>query len=166
MPLSDGYHIRADGPLDDQDLALLNELRVLYERLDPVPAGLVEQVHFAVALESFDIEILRPRSDPQLALATRGEEQSRTITFDAESLTIMISISSTDSDRVRIDGWLAPPAPRQIELRQATGSLTTTADDQGRFVLDLIPHGTAQIVVRPARDGDTGPVVATPSIVV
>src|SRR5262245_21569878 len=121
MTLSDG-HFLADAPLDDRDLAVLAELRAVYERVDPVPAGLVEQVQFALALESFDIEVLRPRD---VALAARGEEQSRTITFDAESLTIMISISATGSDRVRIDGWLAPPAAHEIELRQADGSLTT-----------------------------------------
>jgi hypothetical protein len=155
--------VRADGPLDDQDLALLVELRELYERVDPVPSGLVEQAQFALTLESFDIEVLRPRSAGQLALATRGEEQSRTITFDTETLTIMISISATGLDQVRIDGWLAPPAPHPIELRHFGGSLTTVADNQGRFVLDLVPHGTAQIVVRP---GPSGHVVATPSIVV
>jgi hypothetical protein len=163
MTLPEGHHVRADGPLDDQDLALLGELRGLYDRVDPVPDGLVEQVHFALALESFDIEVLRPRSAGQLALATRGEEQTRTITFDTESLTIMISISAIGMDQVRIDGWLAPPAPHPIELRHFGGSLTTVADDQGRFVLDLVPHGTAQIVVRP---GPSGHVVATPSIVV
>jgi hypothetical protein len=155
----------ADMPLDEQDLALLAELRALYEATDPVPAGLVEQVHFALALESFDVEVLRQRSAPELALATRGEEQSRTITFDTESLTIMISISSAEADGVRFDGWLAPPAPHRIEVRTETGSLVTTADDQGRFVVDLIPHGMAQIVVRPDEHA-SGPVVATPSIVV
>jgi hypothetical protein len=152
-----------DGLLDHQDLAVLAELRGLYERVDPVPDGLVEQVQFALALESFDVDVLRPRSAGLLALATRGEEQTRTITFDTESLTIMISISAIGADRVRIDGWLAPPAPHPIELRHLGGSVTTVADDQGRFVLDLVPHGTAQIVVRP---GPSGHVVATPSIVV
>jgi hypothetical protein len=163
MTLPDGHPVRADAPLDDQDLALLAELRGLYDHVDPVPDGLVQQIHFALALDSFDIDVLRPRSGGQLALATRGEEQTRTITFDTERLTIMISISATGKDQVRIDGWLAPPAAHPIELRHVGGSLTTVADDQGRFVLDLVPHGTAQIVVRP---GPAGHVVATPSIVV
>src|SRR5215470_8996120 len=94
----------ADMPLDEQDLALLAELRAAYEAADPVPDGLIEQVQFALALESFDVEVLRPRSAPELALATRGEEQSRTITSDTESLTIMISISTGDDDGVRFDG--------------------------------------------------------------
>src|SRR5262245_57803840 len=154
-------------PLDERDLALLADLRTLYDTVDPVPDGLVEQVQFVLALASLDAELLRLReTEPPLA-AVRGEEQTRTITFDTESLTIMISISATEpDDRVRIDGWLAPAAAHQIELRTAAGSLTTIADEQGRFVIDLIPHGMAQLVVRPGQGARTGPVVATPSIVV
>jgi hypothetical protein len=154
-------------PLDERDLALLADLRTVYENVDPVPPGLVEQVQFAIALESLDVEVLRLREADSPLAGARGEEQTRTITFDTESLTIMISISAADpDDRVRIDGWLAPAAAHQIELRTASGSLTTVADDQGRFVIDLIPHGMAQLVVRPGHGVRSGPVVATPSIVV
>ncbi len=45
-------------------------------------------------------------------LAARGAEQSRTITFDSDSLTIMIRIDSNNDGTARVDGWLAPPQRR------------------------------------------------------
>src|SRR6266545_5367987 len=79
----------------------------------------------------------------ELVGAARGHEESRTITFDSESLTIMVSITPTGYDVVRLDGWLAPPGGHEVELRTARGPLTTIADEQGRFALDDVPHGLA-----------------------
>jgi len=98
----------------------------------------------------------------------RSEEESRTVTFDSESLTIMISITPTGHDVVRLDGWLAPPGCHGIELRTAGMRRTTTADGQGRFALDDVPHGLAQLVVRPNGGAaeSTRRSVVTPAIVV
>jgi hypothetical protein len=75
----------------------------------------------------------------------------------------MVTVTPTTGDRVRIDGWITPGADVTIELRTPEGIQTTTADEDGRFVLDDLPRGYAQFVIRPP-DGSGQPPVVTPSI--
>jgi hypothetical protein len=99
-------------------------------------------------------------------LAARGVEQSRTITFDSASLTIMIRIDSDGDGTARIDGWLAPPHPRTIELRTTAETLTAIADDGGRFVFTRVPRGSAQLMVRAEPEAaDSAQAVVTPALV-
>ncbi|HYS41999.1 MAG TPA: hypothetical protein VEO01_40795 [Pseudonocardiaceae bacterium] len=156
----------ANEPLDELDARILAGVRSLWDALDPVPSTLVDQIQFATQLESVDFEVLRLTERMRFEVA-RGEEQSRLITFDSDSLTIMIKIDLNRNGTVRVDGWLTPPASHPIELRVTDGSLTTTSDDGGRFALDGIEPGMAQLVVRPAGTvpGDQGRTVTTPSIV-
>lgn len=152
-------------PLDDWDAMVLDSVRDLFDRVDPMPADLVSRVQFALALEDLDVEVFRLREELGLA-ATRGDdEQSRTITFDSENLTIMISISA-EHDTVRLDGWIAPASSCTVEARTRTGPVTTRTDEHGRFVLERLPHGLAQLVVHPANGGATVRSVVTPSIVI
>ena len=162
----------ANEPLDEVDARILAGVRSLWDALDPVPSTLVDQIQFATRLESAldlasaDFEVLRLTERMRFEVA-RGEEQSRLITFDSDSLTIMIKIDLNRNGTVRVDGWLTPPASHPIELRTAEGSLTTASDDGGRFALDGIEPGMAQLVVRPTGTvpGDRGRTVTTPSIV-
>ncbi len=157
-------------PLDDTDFALLAEVRGLYESVEAPPADLVQRVQFALELETtLELEVGRlglTGSDRELA-GVRGEELSRTITFDSESLTIMISLSPTLGG-VRFDGWLAPPAAHEVEVRTLGGTLNAQADADGRFVVEPVPRGMAQLVVRtgPESGDGAGKTVVTPSIVV
>ena len=59
----------------------------------------------------------------------------------------------------------APPAMLRVELRAGSGagSRTATSDDTGRFVLDGIAHGLAQLIVHPPDPGG-GNKVVTPSL--
>lgn len=155
-------------PVDQSDLALLEELRQMYETVDPVPEHLVERILFAVALEELDagaIEVLRPDPGAHQLVGARASEDTRTITFDGERVTVMVSIIDGDHDTVRLDGWLAPPAEHPVELRTERGSLRTRCDRDGRFALHDVPHGLAQLVVHPVADGVATGAVVTPSVV-
>ncbi|MFC5826409.1 hypothetical protein [Nonomuraea insulae] len=135
-----------------EDQLLAEEIADVYRLIDPVPATLVERLQFALALESPEFAVLRPYEDAVLPAGVRGGEDSRTITFDSEILTIMISVSARDDHAVRVDGWLAPPGDHLVELRTGQGAHTVRADDQGRFVLDVVPRGLSQLVVRQGLD--------------
>lgn len=158
----------SDEPIDEIDAAILVGLAGMYRRADPVPAGLVERIQFAMELEDLDAEVCRLRDDSDLyPAAARGPEQSRTVTFDSSNLTIMITISVVPDDTVRLDGWLAPPAALRVELRTSSGHLATDADERGRFVIESVPRGLAQLVVRTSSQSpaDDDRSVVTPSIV-
>jgi hypothetical protein len=158
----------SDNQLDDFDFEILDGIRAMFERADPMPADLPERVRFSLALRGLETEVARlvTQEDPRLAGA-RGTEQSRTVTFDSDSLSIVIRIAGNKSGSVRIDGWLAPPQPREIEMQTPAETLSASSDEQGRFAFAAVPQGTARLVVgAAARDqGGGGPSVVTPALV-
>ena len=157
----------ADEPLDDADFGVLDDIRELFEAVDPMPADLPERIRFSLALRDLEIEVARLAEEDQLAVAARGKEQARTITFDSDSLTIMIRIDANRDGTVRVDGWLAPPQRRQVEIKTTADPLTAASDAQGRFAFVRVPRGTAQFIVHPAEpaSGDTRSVV-TPALII
>jgi hypothetical protein len=154
----------ADLPLDDGDQAILDRLAAVHAMLDPPPADLDERVLFAIALDSLDAEVARYRDQEIIGSGARGSERTHTITFDADSRAVMITIAARPDGLVRIDGWLAPAAALRVELRlpEPAPPRVVTADPAGRFAFDGVPHGLAQLLVQPA-DGDTSPRVVTPA---
>jgi hypothetical protein len=157
-----------DGPLDDVDLEILGHVRQAFREADPMPADLPERIRFSLALRDLEVEVARlAAEEDQPVLAARGAEQSRTVTFDSDSLTIMIRIDSNSDGTARVDGWLAPPQRREIEMKTATDTLSTASDEQGRFAFAQVPRGTAQLVVRPGENGTSGSgrSVVTPALI-
>ena len=157
----------ADEPLDDTDFGVLGDIRELFEAVDPMPADLPERIRFSLALRDLEVEVARLAEEDQLTVAARGKEQARTITFDSDSLTIMIRIDANRDGTVRVDGWLAPPQSRQVEIKTTADPLTAASDAQGRFAFAQVPRGTAQFIVHPAEPamGDTRSVV-TPALII
>jgi hypothetical protein len=154
----------ADGPLDDLDFGLLDDIRDLFQAVDPMPADLPERLRFFLSLRGLEVEMARLAEEQAPAAGVRGAEQSRTVTFDSESLTVMIRIDADKDGTVRVDGWLAPAQPREVEMKTAGDPLTVTSDEQGRFAFSQVPRGAAQLIVRPARPGE-GPSVVTPALI-
>lgn len=156
------------GSMDDIDWSLLDGIRELFERADPMPADLPERIKFSLAMRDIEAEVARltAADEPQLAGA-RGAEHSRTVTFDSDSLTIMIRIDQNDDGTVRIDGWLAPPQSREIEMQTTADTRRVRSDEQGRFAFASMPAGTVRLVVAAAdqgRDGSSRAVVTPPLI--
>jgi hypothetical protein len=167
---ADPVHAAAGGLLDEHDEELLRLLRECHEQLDPMPESVVQRSLFALAVEDIDAEVLRLAEEIRPAAAgVRGGpegEEARVVTFDSDSLTIMIRISQ-HTETVRIDGWLAPPQVCRVELRSGQRTLDAAVDAEGRFALDAIPRGLAQLVVRLGETltGGCGPSILTPAIV-
>jgi hypothetical protein len=154
-----------DARLDRTDQAILDRLAAVHARLDPPPADLDQRVRFAISLTDLDAEVARLRSDLLAAATARDTERTRTITFDADSRTVMITIVERPDGLVRLDGWLAPAAALPVELRlpEPAAPLLVTADEAGRFVFDAVPHGLAQLLVHPPEGGSV-PRIVTPSL--
>jgi len=148
---------------DELDEEILAGLRRLHTGLDAPPPGMAEQMLFSMAVAELDAEVARLQEDQLVGSGARATERTRTISFDAASLTIMVTVVELPDGRVRLDGWLAPPAPLRVELRlpEATrrSSIVAAADEAGRFVFPSVPYGLMWLVVH--RDGST---VITPSV--
>jgi hypothetical protein len=167
-PQDAGGPAAADGPLDEADLSILDSIREAFGAADPMPADLVDRIRFRIALRDLEVEIARlTAEEDRPVLAARGEEQSRTVTFDSDSLTIMIRVDANADGTARVDGWLAPPQDRTIEMKTPAGSLIVRADEQGRFAFSQVPRGTVQFVVQPAENGAAGAgrSVVTPALI-
>jgi hypothetical protein len=166
MKIPDGGLWPADGPLEDSDRAILDGIRETFQTADPMPADLPERIRFSLALRDLEVEVARLAEEGRPVLTARGEEQSRTITFDSDSLTIMIRVDSNSDGTARVDGWLAPPQRREIEMKITADSLTVISDEQGRFAFASVPRGTAQLVVQPAQQAPGGGrSVVTPALI-
>ncbi len=166
MTLPDADLPSADEPLDDSDFGLLDEIRDMFAAADPMPAELPERIRFFLAVRDLEIEVARLTAEQDELVAARGTEQSRTITFDSETLTIMIRIDGNRDGTVRVDGWLAPAQRREIELKCAADPMSVTSDEQGRFVFSRVPCGSAQLIVRPSGRDGAGRSVVTPALII
>lgn len=159
----------ASGALDDHDAELLHDAAALYERLDPVPGGLVDRIRFAITLDALHAEVAELQRSASLVgvRSEVGAETSETITFTSPSLTIMITVSGGSAGRVRIDGWVVggtdATTELSVEMRRPDGGSTTTTDAGGRFVFAEVERGLAQFVVR-APEWVARPPVITPSL--
>jgi hypothetical protein len=136
-----------DGPLDEQDLAILSGVREVYQALDPMPPDLLDNIRFAISAQDVEVEVARMSADV-LAVLTRGNGRQRMITFKGPSTTILLSVRRNDDDTARVDGWLIPSAAHHVEIRTLEGTSATDADDRGRFVLDHLPRVGSHLIVR------------------
>jgi hypothetical protein len=153
---------QARGGAEHDDEVLLADLGRIIDLVDPPPPGLVERVQFALELEDLDVEVARWERAGQLA-GVRSSVDQGMITFTVSDLTVMISLTKIGRCH-RIDGWLVPGGGHGVEVRVADhGSTSTTADEDGRFVLEDVPQGITQIVISVAGFGRR--TVVTPAVV-
>jgi hypothetical protein len=153
----------AAGEIDSDDVRVLERMARLYDRVDPVPSGLVDKITFGLTLEALHAEVAQLQRAAALS-GVRGDgdtETAQTITFTSAHLTTLITISSLSPERVRLDGWVVPGEGVTVELRRRDGSVTVECDQDGRFVFPDVARGVAQFVLRP---GTSGAPVVTPSV--
>ena len=153
--------------LDDTDATTLAAVRALYDATDPVPADLVERVNFSLALDEMFEEVARMTRVPLDTLAVRGDQstgtRTETLTFSADRLTAMVTVSRVAPGQLRLDGWLAPPGQWRVRLRlQGKGARDEVADEQGRFSFDGLDEGFGQLSFHPVGDDDVENAVVTP----
>ncbi|HEU0086683.1 MAG TPA: hypothetical protein VFQ77_03385 [Pseudonocardiaceae bacterium] len=153
-----------DAPLDEVDDAILAGLARLYDRIDPVPAGLADRIDFAVSLADLDAEVARLQHQLAEPAGVRGEERARTVTFTSESLTVMVTVTAVSNREFRMDGWAAPGGGLRVELRSESGSRDGHTDSDGRFEFDGVPLGRAQLVFHPVDGSDLRVPVVTPAV--
>ena len=156
-------HDLAAQPLDDIDTAILDTLAEVFRAADPVPAGLTEDIKFGLTVQAMHAEVAElQRVGAESALARSEYTQTQTLTFSAETLSVMVTMSPIDADEVRVDGWVTGhDSPVSVELRAGTRIIAAEVDDDGRFILDPAPRGLVRFVFLP--EGDVRPVI-TPTV--
>lgn len=158
----------AGRPMDATDEALLAELAELLSTVDPVPDDLVGRIQFSLALDEVYAEVAEVTRLASDALAVRHDpmagERTETLTFTAERLTAMVTVTRS-GDELRVDGWVAPAERYLVRVRMQDDQREIRTDESGRFVVDGLPEGFAQLSFhRIGEDGtpDDADAVVTP----
>ena len=112
----------ADQPLDDVDRTILDTVAEVFRAADPVPAGLTEDIKFALTVQAMHAEVAElQRVGAESALARSEYTHTQTLTFSAEAISVMVTMSPIDADEVRIDGWVTGhDSPVRVEVRAET----------------------------------------------
>ena len=156
----------AGAPLDATDRAVLAEVARMLVTVDPVPDDLVERLQFALALDEVYDEVASVTRVLDDALAVRTDladaTRTETLTFSAERLTAMVTVSTAGPGRVRLDGWISPAGVRRIALRMQGDDREVRSDESGRFVADDLREGFVQLVFHPLSGDDDDGLVVTP----
>lgn len=152
MDEEQGVERLAGDPLDDADVATLDLVRASLDVRDPVPPGLVERIGFALALDEVFSEVARITREPVDELAVRGTGSSastmrtQTLTFSAQRLSALVTLTGVGPAQVRVDGWLTPPGSHRVRLlRRDAGAQETETDVDGRFSFAAVPEGLVQL---------------------
>lgn len=161
--------------LDSCDERILSVINELHHRDDPMPEDLNERVQFILELEAeLDARVARVSRENELVLMRGdadlvvGQNDPASVTFDCESVTVMVTPRPAALRELRLDGWIGPEGSYEVELRSPEGSRRASTDETGRFVLEGLPDGQMfQLVIRPdetlQREGLPA-VVVTPAV--
>ncbi len=126
------------------DDALFAELRGMWREADPMPDTLVDRMIAAVASDGLTQEYaLLTLIDDQLG-AVRGDADALTLQFSDGSTSILLHVTTTETGRRRVDGWV-DTAAGEIVLTQGDRSRSTTPAETGRFAFDDVPPGLTSV---------------------
>ncbi|KOU61256.1 hypothetical protein ADK57_28215 [Streptomyces sp. MMG1533] len=135
-----------DGPDEEFDDSLLQDLRLAAGILDPVPAELRQLAVEAYALHDLDARLAELTFDSLVdAIPVRGAtDPPRMLTFHTGDVTVDVEVTSQG-----LMGQVLPPQPASIEvLSGPRAGAALEADDLGRFTSDLAPAGPFALRLR------------------
>lgn len=135
------------------DDPLLEELRQLFNRLDPVPERVDEGARAAFAWRTIDAELAELTRDSAVEhgaepALVRAEGGPRLLSFESERFTLELEVTSETPQRLRLLGQIVPAARAEIEVQQESGTVSTEADDLGRFLIEGLNPGPARLRCR------------------
>lgn len=126
------------------DAAVFAQLRAMWGDTDPMPAGLVDRIIAAVAADGLTQEYaLLTLIDDRLG-AVRSDSDALTLQFSDGTTSILLHVTTTESGRRRVDGWV-DTAAAEVVLTQGEKTRTTTPAETGRFVFDEVPPGLTTV---------------------
>ena len=142
-------------PADPHD-RLLDELRALAARRDPVPAELLELGRLAWELRDLEAELAELVADSALAderhALVRAGDGPRLLSFTSGPNALELEVARLDAGR-RLVGQIVPPAAATVTIEHSAGRRVLTADDLGRFLVDDVPGGVSRLHWHPPDDG-------------
>lgn len=150
------------GPSEATDAKLLDELRALVRKADPVPGEVEATARASFTWRTIDAELADLAYDSLLdddrLAGVRGGDAARTLTFEGPTFSVELEVAD-DAGLRRLLGQLIPPGPAQIEVRHSGGLLCVGADEVGRFAASGVAAGPVSL--RCLVEGTDGPPLET-----
>ncbi|WP_313409952.1 hypothetical protein [Aeromicrobium sp.] len=137
---------------------IFDDLRTMFQVLDPPPAHLTDAMIAAIAAEDLDADyaLLSLLSRSTELAGTRGSG-ILTIEFSHDETSVLLRVAELDDDQRRIDGWVTGTDGTEARLVAGERSTTVPLTD-GRFEFASVPAGLIRIYFS---GGDTE--LATPT---
>lgn len=126
------------------DAALFARMRRMWEDVDPVPAGLVDQMVAAVAVEDLSREYALLTLVEGSFAAVRGESDTATLQFSDGTTSVLLHVTATEGPGRRVDGWVDATA-LAIRLIQGDREWSAEPGEHGRFAFDEVTPGVARL---------------------
>lgn len=140
----------ADEGLDEDDAALLTELRAVAGRAEPVPDDLAEMARGLLSWRDPDAAVAELVADSrQLAGSVRGDDDL-VLHFRTGDTEIVIQLTTAGPGALRLVGQVEPASPGTIRVRRFGEQFEVDADDLGRFVADGLGPGPLSLRWQPA----------------
>ena len=135
------------------DAALFARLRSVWQKVDPVPADLVDRMVAAVAVEDLTREYEQLTLVAGELVAVRSDTDTLTLQFSDGSTSVLLHVTATADDARRVDGWVDASA-LAVKLLQGGREWTAELGEHGRFAFDGVTPGVSRIrmVVRDSND--------------
>ncbi|NRQ37857.1 hypothetical protein HII36_39415 [Nonomuraea sp. NN258] len=132
---------------EDEGFAWEEELREIANRLDPVPAELLEDAMRAYALRTLDAELAELTFDSwDVVSATRVRGGGpRLLTFTSRDLVLELEVSGA-----RLVGRTSG-GPAEIGVQRRDDETRLRSDALGRFTADALQPGPLRLRVSPAQ---------------
>lgn len=132
---------------ETDDDALYAALREMWERADPMPVELPDQIIAAIAAEDLDLELVTLTAAESLAV--RGEAQ--VLECSTDELTLVVRISDEPDGTRRIDGWTE--GVEEVTFLGESEFRSVVVTGAGRFEFDDVPAGLVRLRLRTPRRG-------------
>ncbi|WEG09329.1 hypothetical protein PU630_01830 [Microbacterium horticulturae] len=135
------------------DAALFARLRSAWEERDPVPAGLIDRMVAAVAVEDLSREYALLTLVEGEYAEVRGETDTSTLQFSDGKTSVLLHVTATEAGDHRVDGWV-DAAAREVRLVQGDREQKSQVGEHGRFAFDGVRAGLTRVRLAITREGE------------
>jgi hypothetical protein len=133
------------------DAPLRESLARIWDRFDPMPGDLIDNILVALAVDDLDVtyELLALTQGATPVLGARGAADAFTITFASADLTMVVRVDPTGPQTCRVDGWVTPAQDLTVTATQGGTSISAHTLDGGRFEFPELRVGGTRFLVHP-----------------
>jgi hypothetical protein len=133
----------SDTDLNPADRRLLDEVRTVFDEVDPTPEAVLTSARAALTWLTIDAELAALAEDTALASAgVRSAGLTRSVTFESDGGVLTFEVSG-DGDVRHIVGQAERPA--DLTVRHNGDPITVATDEQGRFRINGILAGPVSL---------------------